>query len=74
MIVTVPRCLAEPAARSLARRQSRGGLDSGIDPAWLMRDLMYVQLFTDHATTRAELGVPVDDVAVAIRRTIAACR
>lgn len=73
-IVNVPRVLAEPAARQLGRQHRRAGVDAGIDPAWLMRDLMYTRMFTDHAATRAELGVPVDDVAGAIRATMLACR
>lgn len=68
-IVDIPRLLAEPVARAMGRRIESNATESGIDPAWLMRDLMYQRMFVDHARTRAELGIPADDVRAEIRLT-----
>lgn len=71
-IVRAPRWLAEFAARRLGRSLARRGEASGIDPEQVMRDVMYARILTDHAHTRARLGIPRDDVLDASRRSVRA--
>lgn len=70
-VIGVPRWLAEPQAAAMGRQLASEGLDSGLDPAWLMRDLMYQRMFVDHAGTRTRLGLPVGDVIASIRDSVA---
>lgn len=68
-IVTIPRLLAEPVALRLGKAMNAEGGESGITPRWLMRDIMYQEMFVDHARTREVLGIGRDDVRAEIRLT-----
>lgn len=71
-VITVPRPLAEPAAKAMGRELARDGLESGLDPDWVMRDLMYQRLFVDPGAARTELGLPRGGVPEAIAASVAA--
>ncbi len=71
-VVTIPRWLAEPTAWSMGRALARRGLESGIDPRWLMRDLMYTEMYVDASLTESELGFQRGGVTDAIVETVAA--
>ncbi len=74
-VVTVPRLLAEPAARSMGREMRTSGMDSGLDPDWLMRDIMYREFFVDWRSSVEALGYAVGglpEIRSAIADTVAA--
>lgn len=71
-VITVPRFLAETTARRLGRELARDGLESGIDPNHLMRDVMYQQMFIEGSASVAALGYQRGGVPAAIAEAVAA--
>lgn len=71
-VVGVPRLLAEPTARSLGRDLARRGMESGVAPAFLMRDIMYAEMFVDPAESQRVLGYRPGGVEAAIAASVAA--
>lgn len=70
-IVTVPRWVAEPAAQAMGREMSGNGLEPGINPQYLMRDIMYARIFVDPAESlrrlRYQRGGVVEAIAESVR-------
>ena len=71
-IVTIPRLLAEPGAWALGREARTGGREPGVQPRWLMRDVMCQRLWMDDTDSRAALGYTGGGVAAAIAETVRA--
>ncbi len=71
-IVTVPRMAAELGTWSLAARTRREGREAGLDPRWVMRDIICRRLWVDDTESRAALGYRGGGVAAAIAETVRA--
>lgn len=69
-VFTVPRGLAEPIAKKMGRQIAAQGKESGIDPAYLMQDIMYREIFVRAESSLEELSVPRGGVEDAIRETV----
>ena len=69
---TVPRRLIEPLLWLVDRWLRRRGAEPGLNPRWLLREIMYQQIYVDASAAHAELDVPRGGVPEAIAEAVAA--
>ncbi len=72
-IIDVPCRIADLASGRIARDLVPPGHESGLDPAWLMRDVMCRRIFVPWAPSRRLLGYEDGGVIEAITATVRAC-
>jgi len=77
-IVHIPRFIAKLYGRILKRKHKKAGKESGLDPVWLMKDLLTKNLYYDAQKESMEAldykGSGLAGLEVAIRKTVRACR
>lgn len=71
-VINVPRKLAEFESRKMDAEIKAEGKESGLDPLWLMRDIMYNRMFVDPSLGLRHLGWKRGGVHDAIRETVVA--
>lgn len=72
-IVNIPRFVAVIVGFYLRREHRRHGLESGLDPVWLMREIMTDDFYFDPAESQQALGYGTGGLKESIRKTVRAC-
>ncbi len=72
-IVHIPRFLAALAGRSIERSERKKGLQGGLNPRYIMRDILTDYLYFDPAESAKTLGYGRGGLAEAIQDTVRAC-
>lgn len=72
-IVNVPRFLAVSAGKQIQREHVMAGKESGLDPVWLMKDIMTDTLYLDAEDSRRTLGFGSGGIEAAMIKTVHAC-
>jgi dihydroflavonol-4-reductase len=76
-IVNIPKFLAKLYGRILRRKHKKAGKESGLDPVWLMEDIMTKELYYDAMIESMNdlkyTGSGIEVVKASIRETIRAC-
>lgn len=71
-LLPLPVSLAVPGLRAYGAALCLAGHGTGLDPRWLLRDVLGPEVFVDTAGTRAELGLARRDARAAIRASVRA--
>lgn len=69
-VIGIPRFLSEFAAIKMAHSIKKEGKEAGINPRWLMRDIMYQNIFFDSEKSMAQTGFLPDDLEKTIAETV----
>ncbi len=72
IVLPAPRIFAELAVGKIGRDAARAGLEPGVNPRLLMRQVMYRQMFVDPAESLRVLGYRRGGVRAAIEETVRA--
>ena len=72
-IVNIPRIFAVLFGMSMRRTHKREGLESGLDPVWLMRQIMTDYFYFDPTESQQELGYGSGGLEESIRKTVRTC-
>jgi len=71
-IIDIPRFLAVLGGKQMKKEHEAQGLESGLDPVWLMKDIMTEKLYFDPAESRQQLGYGSGGIEEAIQKTVKA--
>lgn len=69
-VINVPRFLSEFAAIKMDKTIKNEGKEAGVNPRWLMRDIMYRFIYFDSEKSMAQTGFLPDDLEKTIEETI----
>ncbi|NSW50925.1 MAG: NAD(P)H-binding protein [Anaerolineae bacterium] len=69
-VINIPRFLAVQAGKQMQEDHAKKGLESGLDPVWLMKDIMTDEFFFDPSESRQELGYRSGGIETAIEKTV----
>lgn len=72
-IVNVPKFLAVLGGRQMKKEHEAEGKESGLDPIWLMRQIMTDYLYIDADETKQALGYKGGGIEESIRETVRRC-
>ncbi len=72
-IINIPKCLAVAAGAAIKWDFKRKGLEGGLDPQYLMADIMTDDLYFDPAYAVKKLGYSRGGLKQAIAKTMKAC-
>lgn len=72
-ITNVPKFVVVLNGFQMRSQHKREGLESGLDPVWLMRDIMTDNFFFDPTESQKELGYGSGGLEESIRKTVKAC-
>jgi hypothetical protein len=72
-IVTVPDFIVNLMGRKIKKEDKKNGVDTGLDPIYLFKDIMCRKLYFDPAESVSELGYSRGGIIESIEKTIKAC-